>query len=133
MDFEKTYRIPFPPEAVYAAWVSEQTVIPPASRMEIRAEVGGVYELVMPGDVVMNGVFQEVEPHRRLRYSWQWSGDDEKTEVEVGFEVHAGGSSVTVAHRGFTSSASLATHSSGWDSYLAGLEDHLRASGQALE
>ena len=40
---EKTYDFPFPPDRVYAAWVSSDTVIPPATAMDIEPKVGGHY------------------------------------------------------------------------------------------
>ena len=124
-DFSKTYVIGFPLDVVYASWVSERTVIPPASELVIEPEPGGVYRLVMPGGMRMNGAFSEVSAERRLRYSWQWEGTDEATEVEVNFAAHSDGTEVSIDHRGFTTADSLETHASGWDRYVEGLADFL--------
>jgi uncharacterized protein YndB with AHSA1/START domain len=47
MQIEKTYELPFPPSVVYDAWVSSDTVIPPATAMDIDPIVGGHYRLIM--------------------------------------------------------------------------------------
>ena len=47
MIIEKQYELPFPISHVYAAWVSSDTVIPPATSMDVLPEVGGHYRLIM--------------------------------------------------------------------------------------
>jgi len=44
MDLEKHYDLPYPPAKVYAAWVSSDTVIPPATAMDINPIVGGHFD-----------------------------------------------------------------------------------------
>ncbi len=126
--FSKTYDFKFPVEVVYATWISEKTVIPPTAKLVIEPRPGGAYRLMMPNDAVMNGMFSEVLPNRRLNYSWQWEGSDEITEVEVVFESQLDGSAVQLTHSGFLSSTSLENHSTGWDSYIDGFSACLRES-----
>ena len=97
MDIEKVYDMPFSPEAVYAAWVSSDTVIPPATAMDINPVVGGHYRLVVKSDewdTQNEGKFLEVEENKHLRYTWEWNQDGDVTEIEVTF---------------------------GWDGYIKGL------------
>ena len=123
--FSKSYTLPFPLGQVYAAWISSDTIIPPASSMEIEAKIGGVYRLTMPNGSTAEGVFSAIVPNERVCYSWQWAGSGESTEVDVRFSESSGGTEVAIEHRGFRSESSLRDHSSGWDSYMVGLESHL--------
>ena len=125
--YSKSYLLEFPVAVVYAAWISEKTVISPTEKLVIEPCPGGVYRLIMSNDAVMNGIFSEVSPNRRLNYSWQWEGSDEITEVEVVFEARPDGSAVQLTHSGFQSSTSLQNHSAGWDSYFDGFSVCLRA------
>lgn len=127
---EKSKILPFPASDVYAAWVSSETVIPPATDMDIDPKVGGHYRLIidMPDfKSRCDGVFSVVDPGKRVVYSWQWQGDEEVTEIDVRFDETDGGTRITIAHSGFTSDKSRDNHDHGWDSYLTGLEAHLAA------
>ena len=123
---EKTYVIAHPLNRVFAAWVSEQTVIPPAARMEIEPRVGGAYRLIMPDDSKMQGEFLAFEDGARLVYTWQWVGDDEATTVEVNFAAEGEATRVMLTHGEFTSEAGFANHSEGWDNYVRAFEAHLQ-------
>lgn len=128
MEVEKVYELPFAPAVVYAAWVSSQTVIPPATAMDVLPEVGGHYRLVMDSPEFSGrneGKFSFVEPGRRLTYTWEWDGDGEVTEVDVRFTEIAGGTQVRIVHSGFAKEESVASHDAGWDGYLAGFTEFL--------
>lgn len=127
---EKTKNLPFPVSDVYAAWVSSETVIPPATSMDIDPRVGGHYRLIinMPDfKSRCNGVFSIVDPENHVVYSWQWLGDDETTQIDVRFDEVEGGTRVAIIHSGFESEKSRDNHDHGWDSYLIGIEAHLAA------
>ncbi|MFK7913251.1 MAG: SRPBCC domain-containing protein, partial [Pseudomonadales bacterium] len=112
-----------PPARVYAAWVSSATVIAPATAMDIDPRPGGHYRLLMemPDFTGRNeGIFSIVEPNQRVRYSWEWNGDGEVTEVEVRFMASGADTEVHITHSGFSSAASRDNHRSGWDSYIEG-------------
>jgi uncharacterized protein YndB with AHSA1/START domain len=129
MNLEKRYELPFPPERVYAAWVSSDTVIPPATAMDINPVVGGHYRLTaeMPDYVGRNeGQFLVVEPGRHLRYTWEWNSDGEVTEIDVTFTETDDGTRIDLAHSGFQKEESVAPHSSGWDRYIVGFSAFLR-------
>lgn len=125
--FEKTYRLAYPPAAVYRHWISNDTVIAPAERMEIEPNPGGVYRLIMPGGMIMEGTFSEVVPEQRLSYTWHWQGDAETSQVRVAFAADGDGTQVTITHSGFTSQTSYDNHAQGWDSYIKGFTAHLAA------
>ena len=128
MQIDSLWYLPFPPAQVYAAWVSNDTVIPPATRMDIKAEVGGHYRLTAAGDdftATNEGEFLEVEKNKRLLYSWHWQGDEETTQVDVQFNPHPEGTELRLRHGTFTTKESLVNHDNGWNSYVAGLRELL--------
>ncbi len=128
MEINVGYKLPFPVADVYEAWVASDTVIPPATKMEIDPVVGGHYRLIMETETFRTkneGRFSIVEPPHHVRYSWQWEGDDEITEVDVRFEAQGGGTAVRIHHFGFLRERSLNSHKTGWESYISGLKEHL--------
>ena len=130
MELEKRYQLPFPRERVYAAWVSSDTVIPPATAMDIDPRVGGHYRLIMDGPDFQGrneGEFSRVEAGERVTYSWQWQGDEEKTEIDVTFAGSDDSTEVRIQHTGFLTEASAAQHDAGWDSYIEGFSVFLAA------
>ena len=132
MYIAKTIEIPFSADAVYRAWVSSDTVIPPATSMDIDPVPGGRYRLLMETpDLSMRneGRFLVVTPGKHIRYTWEWNGDGEVTEIDVTFIPISGGAEVRLHHSGFRSDESRSMHDSGWDSYFAGLIAHLEENG----
>ena len=130
MQLEKTYELPFAVDVVYSAWVSSATVIPPATAMDVKPEVGGHYRLIMEtADFTgrNDGVFSRVEPNQRVTYTWQWNNDGEVTEIDVRFCKVGSGTRLELRHSGFQSQNSVDNHDMGWDSYIQGFTDYLRA------
>ena len=130
MKIEKNYELPFSPNVVYAAWISSDTVIPPATAMDIDPVVGGHYRLTakMPGYVGKNeGKFLAIEPGKHLRYTWEWNGDGEVSEIDVTFAASGEGTALTLIHSGFSNQESVDSHDSGWDSYIVGLTEFLQS------
>ena len=129
MNIEKVDEIPFPPEQVYAAWVSSDTVIPPATAMDVNPVEGGHYRLIMetPEFVGRNeGRFLAVDPGTHIRYTWEWNRDGEISEIDVRFSASAAGTRITLVHSGFRSQVSTEMHDSGWDSYVEGFTAFLQ-------
>ncbi len=60
LDIEKSWNIDAPRKQIYDQWVSENTVIAPAIRIEIEPEVGGKYLLVSrfgDDESIMEGIY----------------------------------------------------------------------------
>ncbi|MCP4315660.1 MAG: SRPBCC domain-containing protein [Hyphomicrobiales bacterium] len=129
MNIEKTYHVPFPVSRVYAAWVSSNAVIAPATGMDINPVVGGHYRLVMeiPDFSSTNeGTFLEIELESRMKYTWEWDSDGNVTEIAVDFAAEEDGCRVSIVHAGFTDEASFNKHAARWDSYFDGLIGFLK-------
>ena len=89
---------------------------------------GGVYRVtVLPGNVA-SGSFVEVDPPRRLVFTWGWEpGGMEgpgtaaapgSTTVEIELEPDGEGTHVRFTHRDLPSAEATASHGHGWDHYL---------------
>ena len=128
MELSKTYELPFPLEVVYAAWVSSDTVISPATSMDVLPKVGGHYRLIMetPDFSGRNdGEFLLVEPNSRVTYTWEWNADGEVSTIDVRFTASGKGTRIDLVHRGFRRQESVSNHDSGWDSYIDGFTRYL--------
>ena len=131
MDLEKRYELTFPIGQVYAAWVSSDTVIPPATKMDVLPEVGGHYRLYMdtPDFTMTNeGTFSVVEPEQRVVYTWEWNNDGEVSTIDVRFAETSSGTEIHIHHSGFEKPESMSQHDAGWDSYVQGLTALLEGS-----
>lgn len=128
LQFEKQYELPYSCSRVYSAWISSDTVIPPATAMDIDPVVGGHYRLIMRSpdfEARCEGIFSIVEVDRRVRYTWEWNSDGTVTEIDVSFDSTEAGTRVVIRHSGFATQDGLDMHASGWDSYIAGLTNYL--------
>ena len=128
MEISKEYRLPFPRQTVFDAWVSSDTVIAPATSMDVLPEVGGHYRLLMEADEFTGrneGTFSLVDSPSRVVYTWEWNGDGEVTEIDVTFAEDGSDTLITLQHRGFKSEESRNNHDSGWDSYIDGFTQFL--------
>ena len=131
MQIEKRYTLACSCETLFQTWIDNDTVIPPATRMDINPVVGGHYRLIMAlpdGEMRNEGTFSRIEPPHRLTYSWQWLGDDEVSEVDIRFEATGHNcTDVVICHSGFSEIETADRTSSGWDSYIDGLRLILEA------
>lgn len=128
MKLEKHYTLPFDVEQVYAAWISSDTVIAPATRMDINPVIGGHYRFFMEGPeftAACEGTFSKIIPNELLQYSWEWNGDGGISEITVIFKGSGISTDIQLIHENLATEESLSMHDTGWDSYIDGLIDHL--------
>lgn len=134
MSFNKTVFLPVDPDAAFALITEPERLRrwkAVAARVDLR--VGGDYRwTITPGHVAM-GTFTEIEPGKRVVYTWGWEGDGElppgASTVTVQLEAVEGGTTVQLIHEGLTAEQE-ASHAEGWNHFLERLV-LLAASGDA--
>jgi uncharacterized protein YndB with AHSA1/START domain len=121
-ELRKEIWIDAPPEAVYpflvepklaVAWMGDSSWNDPRP--------GGLFRLDIHGHIA-SGEFVELDPPRRVVYTWGWEGDGQihgpgSTTVEWQLEPEGGGTRVYLRHLGLTDEGAAA-HGEGWDQFL---------------
>ncbi|MEM7504546.1 MAG: SRPBCC domain-containing protein [Pseudomonadota bacterium] len=118
------YSIDAPQAAVFAAWLSNETVIAPVTCVDIDPVVGGRFHLHVGGAAQMRGTILHLEEGRHVRYSWAWNGGHQSI-VDVRFSATGGGTSISIEHNGLADEEDAERHAAGWDSYIVGLRTHV--------
>jgi uncharacterized protein YndB with AHSA1/START domain len=129
---ERTFQAPA--EAVFDAWTSEEVMRRwwqaelgwETSEAEVDLRVGGAVRVVMrdPANEVDHGgggVYTEIEPPRRLAFTWLWDGDTRRTLIELDFEERDGATTVSFAHSGLWDEEAVRSHEGGWGRILDNL------------
>ncbi|MEP7055484.1 MAG: SRPBCC domain-containing protein [Actinomycetota bacterium] len=90
----------------------------------LEATPGGIYRVRMRDGVQTEGEFVEVEPPRRLVFTWGWTGDGEvppgASRVVITLEPRDGGTQVVLRHHGLPD-GQRDHHRAGWDMYIGRL------------
>lgn len=125
MMVEREIAIAASPETVWGFLVDPEKAVlwmGQAATFELRP--GGLYRVeVIPGDTA-SGEFVEIDPPRRLVYTWGWepgSGDSVpvgSTTVELELISTGEGTLLRLSHRELPSAEAAARHKHGWDHYL---------------
>ncbi|MGP9649828.1 TIGR03086 family metal-binding protein [Glutamicibacter sp. AOP38-B1-38] len=135
MSYERTVILPVDADAAFAL-VTEperlrrwQTV---ACRVDLT--VGGGFRFTMGPGHQASGTFTEIEPGRRLVFTWGWEGSDAvppgDSTVFITLEPLAQGTAVTLRHEGLNAEQS-AGHAEGWNHFLDRLA-RFAETGQAV-
>ncbi len=122
MSFNKTVFLPVDPDTAFALITEPErlrrwkTI---AARVDLR--LGGEYRwTVTPGHIAA-GTFQEIEPGKRVVYTWGWEGSDDlppgASTVTVNLAATDGGTTVQLIHEGLTGDQETA-HAQGWNHFL---------------
>ena len=136
---ERTYEASA--QAVFDAWTSEAVIRRwwhagrdwETPEVEIELRVGGVVRVVMRNphkDIEYGGggQYTEVDPPRRLAFTWIWDGDSTRQLIEIDFEEVDGVTKVTFTHSGLWDEESVRSHESGWGTAFDNLERTLAAA-----
>jgi len=100
--------------------------------VDLDVREGGRYRITMqPPDgeaFHLRGTFREVDPPRRLAYTFEWEEpdpDDRETIVTLSFLDQPAGTRVVLDQGQFATDARLALHTAGWTETLERLERFL--------
>ncbi len=132
------------PAAVYAAWTRPELLArwwgPHHTRVEsaeVDARVGGRFRVALVEDNgarhEVSGVYSEVEPERKLVFSWAWAGapPERESRVTVSFRPAPEGTELTLVHDRFADADTAARHRRGWTESLERLSARLAGDAAA--
>ena len=128
-----------PRERVFAACVEPENLAEwwgpagfTATRIDLDARAGGRYRITMqPPDgeaFHLSGAYSEVDPPRRLVYTFEWEEpdpDDQETVVRLSFLDDREGTKLVLDHGPFATEARYALHEAGWTETLERLTQFL--------
>ena len=131
VDFRRTYSAP--PERVWQAWTDPEalkqwfspdpTGVVELADLDVR--VGGHFRIrVRTSDDVhdVSGIYQEVDPPRRLVFTWAWKSTPERVSlVSVQIAPIAEGTQLHFRHEQFFDEKARDDHSKGWTVVFARL------------
>jgi uncharacterized protein YndB with AHSA1/START domain len=126
---------PAPPERVFDAWTSEEVMRRwfhaardwETSEASVDLRVGGAVRVVMrdpaeDAEYGGGGRYTEIDPPRRLAFTWTWDRETHETLIEIDFEEADGGTLVHFTHNGLLDEEALRSHEDGWSKCFANLE-----------
>ena len=135
-------RIKAPPARVWAAWTRPELLVlwfgPHHTRTESAEadlRVGGRFRATIIENTgarhEVSGTYAEIEPERRLVFSWGWTASPERvSRVTVTFRAVPEGTEVTLVHDRFADADTAKRHTRGWTESLERLAAHFgRAAG----
>ncbi|WP_371670168.1 SRPBCC domain-containing protein [Streptomyces sp. NBC_00289] len=84
---------------------------------------GGAYRTTVNGENIAEGRFVEIDPPKRLVFTWGWVGGampvpPGSTTVEITLEPVPDGTLLRLVHRGLPSPEACAAHEEGWTHYV---------------
>ncbi|HVT37528.1 MAG TPA: SRPBCC family protein, partial [Gemmatimonadaceae bacterium] len=79
-----------------------------------------------------SGVYREIDPPKKLVYTWGWDGDHPVKDSVVTIEFHARGNAteVVLTHAGITDATERANHEKGWVAILDKFEAACSGEGK---
>lgn len=117
-------------DRVYAAWTDPEQIRQwhapgdfSVATAEVDLSVGGRYRFGMKHpekDALryVGGVYEAIEPGKKLVYTWQWEQDEDnvgETRVSVEFRDADNGTEIVLVHERFPTTATRDHHSAGWN------------------
>jgi len=130
---ERTYRAPA--QAVFEAWTSEEVLRRwfhagrdwETTEAEVDLRVGGTVRVVMrdpeaDAEYGGGGTYTEIDPPRRLAFTWLWDDNSTRMLIEIDFEETDGLTTVRFTHRGLWDEDAVRSHEGGWTTAFDNLE-----------
>jgi uncharacterized protein YndB with AHSA1/START domain len=135
---EREVRISASPETVFAFFTDPQKYVRWKGRhAELDPRPGGLFRVEFEAKDVARGEFLEIEPYRRIVFTWGWEGEGHpippgSSTVEVTLVPDGDATVVRLVHHGLPEAA-IPRHAEGWDLFLPRLVDavaeHTRSEG----
>jgi uncharacterized protein YndB with AHSA1/START domain len=130
-----------PAQAVFDAWTSAEVLRRwfhaehdwETTEAAVDLRVGGAVRVVMrdPHKDVEHGGgghYTEIDPPRRLAFTWIWDGGTTRQLIELDFEETDGITTVRFTHSGLLDEAAVRSHEYGWNRCFDNLERTLQAT-----
>ena len=112
-------------------WHAERDWETPEATVDLR--VGGDVRVVMRNPDTGaehggGGRYTEIEPPRRLAFTWLWDDNPTRTLIEIEFEETDGITTVRFTHSDLWDEAAVRSHEGGWSRCFDNLERTLEAA-----
>jgi uncharacterized protein YndB with AHSA1/START domain len=133
---ERTYAAPA--RAVFDAWTSADVLRRwfhaerdwETSEAEVDLRVGGAVRVVMrdpkaDAEYGGGGRYTEIDPPRRLAFTWLWDDETTRMLIEIDFVEADGGTVVRFTHSGLWDEEAVRSHEGGWNRAFDNLADAL--------
>jgi uncharacterized protein YndB with AHSA1/START domain len=130
---ERTFQAPA--QAVFDAFTSEEVIRRwwhaehdwETTVAEVDLRLGGSVRVVMRDphrDVEYGGSgrYTEIDPPRRLAFTWLWDDHDTRQLIEIDFEETEGVTLVRFTHSGLWDEEAVRSHEDGWNKTFDNLE-----------
>jgi uncharacterized protein YndB with AHSA1/START domain len=136
LTIERTYRAPAArvfeaftsPEVMRRWWHAEREW--ETSEAEVDLRVGGEVRVVMRDPAAGaeyggGGRYTEIDPPRRLAFTWLWDDMTTRMLIEIDFEERDGVTAVRFTHSGLWDEGAVRSHEAGWTRAFDNLEETL--------
>ena len=137
MTIEKSVLVPLTADQTFALVTEPERLRrwqSTSARVDLRA--GGEFRWTVVPGANAGGTFVEVEPGKRLVYTWGWEGDEAQppgtSTVTITLEPAEGGTTVKLVHEGLTPEQEV-QHHEGWDHFMERLAVAGREGDAGLE
>jgi uncharacterized protein YndB with AHSA1/START domain len=130
---ERAYRAPA--EAVFDAWTSEEVMRRwwhaehdwETTEAAVDLRVGGAVRVTMrnPHDGAEyggGGRYTEIDPPKRLAFTWIWDDNAVRQLIEIDFEERNGVTTVRFTHSGLWDEEAVRSHEGGWGNAFDNLQ-----------
>lgn len=119
---ENEVRIAAAPETVFGFFTEPEKMIRwKGTSAELDPRPGGVYRVDVSGRDIAVGEYVEIDPPRRVVFTWGWEGNEQvppgSSTVEVTLEPDGDGTIVRLVHRGLPVGEGTG-HAEGWEHFL---------------
>jgi len=138
---ERTFQAPA--QAVFDGWTSEEVMRRwwhaehdwETTEAEVDLRVGGTVRVVMrdshkDAEYGGGGRYTEIDPPRRLAFTWIWDGNDTRQLIEIDFEEAGGVTTVRFTHRDLWNEEAVRSHQEGWNNCFDNLERTLEEASE---